>query len=59
MEAIERNYWFVLFGCGDSRNTIYGWLAYDKSEYTKSKAKSAGNRVAKKKRRESIQLFYS
>ena len=53
----QRNYWFVLFGCGDSRDTIYGWLTCDKSEYTKSEAKSAGNRAAKRKGESQFNYF--
>lgn len=56
-KAIKRNYWFVLFGFGDSRSTIYGWTACDKSEYTKSKAKSAGDRVAKSKGKSQFNYF--
>jgi len=53
----ERNFWFVLFSCGDTRTTLYGWLALDKSEYTKPQASKAGKRAATRKGENQFNYF--
>lgn len=45
----NRNTWFVLFGAGAERNDVYGWMALDKEEYTKTEARKAGDRAAIRK----------
>ncbi len=57
MKAQERNYWFVLFGYGDSRTSRHGWLAIDKEEKSKAQAASSGKRVAKIKGEREFNYF--
>jgi len=57
MKAQERNYWFVLFGYGDSRTSCHGWLVIDKEEKSKAQAASSGKRVAKIKGEREFNYF--
>lgn len=57
MEAQERNYWFVLFGYGDSRESRYGFLAIDKESASKAQASASGRRAAKRKGENQFNYF--
>lgn len=57
METQERNYWFVLFGYGDSIISRHGWLAIDKEEQSKAQAAASGKRVAKRKGENEFNYF--
>lgn len=45
----ESKVWFVVFGVGDTRSDYYGWMAFWKDEKSKTEARKAGDRAAKRK----------
>lgn len=54
----NQNVWLVVFGVGDCRSDHYGWMAFWKDESTKTEARKAGDRAAKRKGENSYNYYY-
>jgi hypothetical protein len=54
----NQNVWLVVFGVGDSRTDHYGWMAFYKEDATKTEARKAGDRAAKRKGENSYNYYY-
>lgn len=54
----NQNVWLVVFGVGDTRSDHYGWMAFYKEDATKTEAKKAGDRAAKRKGENSYNYYY-
>ena len=40
--------WFIIFSCGDTRNTDYGWGTRNKDEFSKEQARKSGKFAAQR-----------
>ena len=54
----NQNVWLVVFGVGDTRSDHYGWMAFWKDEATRTEAKKAGDRAAKRKGENSYNYYF-
>ena len=58
MEQNQKNAWLVVFGVGDCRSSHYGWMVFWKDEATRTEAKKAGDRSAKRMGENSYNYYY-
>jgi hypothetical protein len=54
----QKNVWLVVFGVGDCRSDHYGWMTFYKEDATKTEARKAGDRAAKRKGENYYNYYY-